>query len=179
VTPAESARIAADALLASFKEMKTEISRRSSLSWTAAAGYLVVLYSAAKDVAEGKHLFGWPLAIWLVSIATYLFVFSQYAVIMSLSDHIKYSIENSLNQICGYSSLLGERAGAQNTNVQRAASVLANGKILLFTAFVAAPLALNLAALCQGGPCAKLMVLSSAGILVSTVALFVAPMDPP
>ena len=47
-------RIQADVLLSGYKEAKAEISRRSTLSWTAVAGYLLFLFRCGTAVVDGN-----------------------------------------------------------------------------------------------------------------------------
>lgn len=156
MTPAEYINARTDALLASYIEKKSEISRRSNLSWTATAGYLIVLYNAALRISEKDHPhpFAWPLGTWIVSVIAYLFVYTQFCTIMAISRYIK-QIDLHLGTLLGSGhSLLGESAEEEL------------GRIPTFHLYL-------------GGPCPELAYLMSLGILTNTILVFGLKISPP
>jgi hypothetical protein len=103
-----------DALLASYKATKDEISRRSALQWTAVGAYLVFLIGAFKaelDVNDWRTV-ALALSSWPVSILTYAFYIRENMEILRLSDTIILRIERRLRELTDLRTedpLLGER----------------------------------------------------------------------
>jgi hypothetical protein len=157
VNPSEREQKHIDVLLASYREKKAEIARRSQLSWAAIAGYFVFLSVAGSAIGERKHLLAWPLSVWLLSGLVYLFVYSQYCVIMGLSNNIKDKIEEQLKASLPESVLLGERDS----------SGWPMARLLLVGVFIGAPILATIFAAYQGGPCYLLLATGSSQHFVS------------
>jgi hypothetical protein len=176
VTPSEQEQKQVEVLLASYKEKKSEISRRSALSWTGTAGYLVFVYNAYSVISQKEHCFAWPLGVWIVSATAYLFVYSQFGMIMALSTYIRNHIEPSLKRLSGSGQCL---LGESGETFSRSQTFLDRVRVLFLLAFVIAPVVLDGFAIYQGGPCPALAYLMAIGSITTTSLVFGLKMSPP
>ena len=107
-------------------------------------------------------MLAWPIACWLLSALTYVFLFSQYSVIMALGNHIKVVIEPRLEILLGSSNLLGEQAETHGYMLV----LLDRSRILLIAGFLIGPLLLDLFAVYLKGPHIWLHVTTGAGSVI-------------
>jgi hypothetical protein len=91
IPPLPSSEAVATVLVGAYASRMEEISRRSTLQWASASGYLVFASGAFHEIIE--HADGvsgaWAVSLWPVGMLAYLFAYSQWRQICRARTEIE------------------------------------------------------------------------------------------